>query len=414
MKINSLHFISLLLSCLLLSLTAHTQLRKIYLQPKTAVREKQSKFLDSISFIPLEVKDGIELGAYYNVQVANKYLLITDYINKRLILYSKEGRFLKNISYKKLGGNFYPSYQEQANQITFFGNNKNYALTSKDQIEIKLNWANPRNKKYFKKYKIDLNDSSFAIEKDVPEEKDIVSIYHYYDDYYLQGQITTSPLYKDSLDYELKLYKNNQLAKGFFPYNRINEPRFLYIEENVASYKIDTSSNRTIIRPFCDTIYKLVKDSLFPTYQLVLPLENSLPASFFSKPFKNKTERDNFYRNNGPMLRKVSSFYESPRFIFFSVNYLSNYGSYIYEKGTDVTYSTKNIKADSSQYNLALLADYGTQKYGDRFYKPLRASDLLPFFEKNKNVPVPKELKAFLNSKPPGTTPVIVAFKFKN
>ena len=414
MRTKTLYPIPAWLICFLFSATSYAQLQKIYLQPKTVAREKQSKYIDSIHFIPLEVKEGIELGDYYNIQMAKKYLVLIDYINKRLILYTPDGHFVKSISYKKLGGNFYPSYQEQYNRITFFGNNKNYTLTSKDLIKIKLDWDNPGNKKYFKKYTLDLNDSSFTIKKDIPEERDILEVFHYYDDYYLQEQITTSPLYKDSLDYELKLYKNNELVKAFFPYNRVNEPKFLYTEENVNSNKIDISSNRIIIRPFCDTIYKLVKDSLFPAYQLVLPLENSLPASFFSKPFKNKTERDNFYRNNGWSLRKVANFYESPRFIFFSVSYLSNYGSYIYEKGTDVTYSTKNIKADSSQYNLELLVEWRTQKFGNQFYKPLRASDLLPFFDKNKNVPVPKELETFLASKPPGTTPVIVAFKLKN
>jgi hypothetical protein len=38
----------------------------------------------------------------------------------------------------------------------------------------------------------------------------------------------------------------------------------------------------------------------------------------------------------------------------------------------------------------------------------------MPFFEKNKEAIVPKELEAFIKSKPPGTTPLIVEYKFKN
>lgn len=414
MKIRLFYCTCTLLYSILISSTAQSQLQKLYLNPKTIARGKQSKYVDSIRFIPLEIKEGVELGAYYNIQVTDNYLLITDYRNNRLILYTRDGHFIKNINYNKLGGNFYPAYQEHTNQIIFFGNNKNYALTPKDLIEIKLDWANPRNKKYFKKYTIDLNDSSLAIKKDVPEEKDIIRVSHYYDDYYLQANITTSPLYKDSMDHEFKLYKKNQLVKAFYPYNHVNEPRFLYTTENIVPSKTDTPYINLITRPFCDTIYKMVKDSLFPAYQLVLPLENSLPASFFTKPFKNKTERENFYRNNGWLMQQVYNFYETPQFIFFLVRYLSNFDSYIYEKQTAVTYKTKNIKADSSQYNLALLSEFSLQRKGNWFYKPLRASDLLPFFDKNKNTPVPKELEAFLKSKPPGTTPVIVEFKFKN
>lgn len=405
---------TLLLYCLLISTTAQSQLQKIYLNPKTVAREKQTKFVDSIRFIPLEIKEGIELGAYYNINVAEKYLLIVDYINKRLLVYSKDGKFVKNINYKKLGDNFYPIYKELTNQVAFFGNNKNYSLTPKDQIKIELDWNNPRNKKYFKKYTVYLDDPSLTIKKDIPGEKDIVRVQQVYDDYYVQGRIIVSPLYKDSLDYEFKMYKNNELIKSFFPYNRINEPRFLYSQENLGINETGASHVHIITRPYCDTIYKMIEDSLFPAYKLVLPLENTLPASFYNKPFKNKTERENFYRNNGWIIRQVYSFYETPRFISFTVGYLSNYDSYIYEKQTDVIYKTKNIKSDSSHYNLQVFENFGVTRNGDRFYKPQKAGDLLTFFEQNKKVPVPKELEEFLKSKPPATAPVIVEFKLKN
>jgi hypothetical protein len=276
-----------------------------------------------------------------------------------------------------------------------------------------LDWNNPRNRKYFKKYTIDLNDASLIIKKAIPDEKDILQVSHLFGDYYMQGQITVSPLYKDSVDHEFKLYKNNQLVKSFFPYNRINEPRFLFTQENVSFNKTDTANIHIITRPYCDTIYKMIEDSLFAAYKLVFPLENSLPSSFFSKSFKNTTERENFHRNNGWMFRQVYSFHETPQFIYLLVRYFSNVESYVYEKQTAVTYKAKNIKSDSSQFNLQLIADYGTVRKGDRFYKPQNAGDLLTFFEQNKNIPVPKDLQDFLESKPPGTSPVIVEFRFK-
>jgi hypothetical protein len=409
-----LSFPIVLLCCLLLSTFAHSQLQKIYLHPKAAGNEKQSKFVDSIRLIPLEIKEGVELTAYNGLEVTKNYFLINDFSNKKVLMYSKNGTFLKSISYKKLGENFYPLYDERNNQLVFFGNNKNYTLTAKDRLKIMLDWNNPRNKKYFRKYTIDLNDSLFTIKKVIPQQNDIIRAYEYYNDFYWQGQITTSDLYKDSLDYEFKIYRNNQLVKGFFPYNHINETKYLYTEENVNVNNTDKINTHVISRPFCDTIYKMIDDSLFPAFQLVLPLENSLPPSFFTKPFKNKTERDNFRRNNGWMMRQVFNFFETSKFIYFSVSYFSNYESYIYQKQTNITSKVKNIKADSSQYNLPLLADYGTSRKGDRFYKPQKAGDLVSFFEKNKSIAVPKELEAFLKSNPPATTPVIVEFKLKN
>jgi hypothetical protein len=404
----------LLLNCLLLSAFAQSQVQKIYLHPKATGSERQSKFVDSIRVIPLEIKEGIELTSYNTIEVTKNYFLIRDYVGKRILLYSKNGKFIKKVGYKKLGDTFFPDYDEYSDRIVFFGNNKNYALTSRDRLKIMLDWSNPRNKKYFKKYAIDLNDTLFTIKKDIPNENDIIHAYHYYDDFYWQGQITTSELYKDSLDYEFKIYKNNQLVKGFFPYNHINETRFLYTEENSNVIQTDTPYVHFITRPFCDTIYKMINDSLFPAFRLVVPLENSLPPSFFSKPFKNKTERENFKRNNGWILRQVYNFHETPQFIYFSISYFSNYESYIYQKQTNITYKIKNIKPDSSQYNLQLLGDFGISKSGDRFYKSQKASDLLTFFAQNKNAQVPKELESFLQSNPPAATPVIVEFKLKN
>src|SRR4051812_49283992 len=193
---------SILVCCLLVLTAAQSQVQKIYVHPKAVGTAKQSQFVDSIRFIPLEVKDGIETGAYSNIDVTEKYFLVTDYPNKTLVVYGKDGNFVKKINFKKLGQSFYPDYNENTNRVVFLGTNKNYTLTSKDALQIRLDWNNPRNKKYYKKYVIDLNDTSFAIQKDVPDENDILRAYHYYDDFYWSGAINTSPLYEDTLDYE--------------------------------------------------------------------------------------------------------------------------------------------------------------------------------------------------------------------
>ena len=371
--------------------------------------------MDSIRFIPLEVKDGVELSAYNNsVEVTKNYFLVKNNLDKVVMLYAKDGRFIKKINYKKLGKEFYPAYDEHNNQLVFWAANKNYTLTPRDRIKIMLDWNNPRNKKYYKKYVIDLDDTSFVIKKESPQQNDIIRANYFYDDLYWQSQINTSELYKDSLGYELKIYKDNQLEKGFFPYNHISENRFLYSEENVSINRTDVPNINLITRPYCDTIYKMIGDSLFPAYQLVLPLENSLPPSFFSKPFKNKADFENFKRNNGYMLRQIFSVYETPQFIYFLVSYFSNYEYYVYNKQNKITYKAKNIKPDTSHYNLQVLADLGTSRKGDRFYKSQKAGDLIAFFEKNKNVKVPGELESFLKSNPPAATAVILEFKLKN
>ena len=407
--------IDVLFYCLLLlPIIVCSQLQRLYVNPRTPASEKQSQIVDSIRFIPLEQREGLSVSGYSFVEPTEKYFLIGDYPNKSVLLYKKNGDFVKKINYKKLGDNFYPTYQRHSNQLVFFGTNKNYALTGKDQIEISLDWANPRNKKYFKKYTVDLGDTAFAIREVAPEEADIAGATYYSNGSYWRGKINTSTLYKDSSDYELKIYRNSQLVKGFFPYNRINEARFLYSEESTELDEAGIPDTYLLTRAYCDTVYRMMNDSLVPAYHLVLPLENSLPKSFFTTPFKNKTERENFGRNNAWMLHQVYGFYETPRFVFFNISYLNNYESYIYRKQGNVTYKAKNIKADSSQYNLQLLGDFGIVRQGSTFYKLQKAGDLLLFFEQHKGVPVPEELERFLKSKPQPSAPVIVQFKLKN
>ncbi|MEO6916156.1 MAG: hypothetical protein ABI151_11270, partial [Chitinophagaceae bacterium] len=128
----------------------------------------------------------------------------------------------------------------------------------------------------------------------------------------------------------------------------------------------------------------------------------------------NKTERENFRRNNGWVFRQVHNFYETSGLFYFNVSYQSNYEWYIYQKKGNITYKTRSIKADSSQYNLQLLAEINIVRNEGKFYKLQKAGDLVTFFDQNKNVPVPKELEEFLKRKPHETAPVVVEFKLKS
>jgi hypothetical protein len=48
--------------CLLVPAIVQSQVQKIYLHPKAPGIGRQSQFVDSIRFIPLEIKDGVEIG----------------------------------------------------------------------------------------------------------------------------------------------------------------------------------------------------------------------------------------------------------------------------------------------------------------------------------------------------------------
>ncbi|MBO9619084.1 MAG: hypothetical protein J7539_08630 [Niabella sp.] len=403
--------LSLLLNCIV-----QGQVQKIYLNPKAAGGESQSKFIDSLRFISLQKPDNVNIDESDNLTIAKSYFIIVQYLKKKLLFYKKDGTFVKQVSYKKLGNgfvDFYPFYNEKGNQITFTGQNKNYTLTQKDNIKIELDPDNPKNRKYYKKYVIDLNDTSFTLKKSTPTTNDISGIsYLFDDDYYSQNKITTSNLYKDSIDYELKLYKNSTLIKQYFPYNHIKEPRYLYTTNYVSAPKSDNPHQRFVTRPYNDTIYVLTKDSISPAYQIILPLENTLPPYFFTTPFKNKTERENFQRNNGWLLNQIYNWIETRSHILFIVGFQSNSGNYIYSKKNKTIYDIRKIKADSSSFGIKVFPDYNTIYEDSLFYTLFSADAIRRDFKPNAAKATPKALENIIKTKSANEA-VIAVFTLK-
>jgi len=388
---------------------------KIYLSPKAATATGQSLFFGSLKFYPLEVNKSADMGRYSYAYVADNFFYINNYFQKTLLVFRKDGKFVKEISYKKLGESASPNYDKNRQQMVFLFTNKNYNLTQKDKIKIKNSFDNPRNKKYYKKYIIDLNDTSFAIKKAPVTAFDILEAYNLKDDYYCTYEISVDKNYKDSIDYEVKIYKNTKFVNGYFPYDKRKESRYLYARwASAVTQESGRPDTFYITRPYVDTIYALSNGVVTPAYQLILPMENSLPKWFFEKPFKNATERENFERNNGWLLRQVYSLYETERFMFFTIGFLSNYGQYAYDKKKAATYDLRKVKPDSTLYNLPPLMERSYSRGNNgKFYTLINPEDLKKVYElKDKSAPFPKELEAcFKDSKNP--LPVIVEYTIK-
>ncbi|WP_162817792.1 6-bladed beta-propeller [Niabella yanshanensis] len=405
----------LLLIFQLACVAAYCQPKKIYLSPKAAGGANQSVFIDSLRFYPLEKSQSASLGTYNNLYVSEDYFILGNYTDKVLNFYSKQGKFVHRISYKNLGGDGYPKYDKNKQQISFFMRNKNYVLTQRDMIKVKADFANKKNKKYFKKYVIDLKDSSLTIQRTEVSNFDILDAYNLTGDYYCTYQIHVSKDYKDTLDYEVKIYQNEKLVKAYFPYNKQNEPRYLHSRGSAAiTFESGKPDTFYITRPFTDTVYALSNDIVTPMYQVVLPMENGLPKSFFETRFKNTTERDNFERNNGWMLNQIYSMYEANRYTIVTIGFFSNYGVYLYDKKTSTSYNTSKIKADSTTYNLPLIGDFSGERVGSRFYRIVTAEQLKKVYElKDKSAPFPKELQDCFKD-PKNPTPLIVEYTIKN
>ncbi|WP_346236093.1 6-bladed beta-propeller [Niabella insulamsoli] len=393
---------------------SYAQPVKIYLSPKAAGGNPQSTFIDSLKFYPLQTDKKTELGNYSNVIPTNDYFLVQQWSDRSMLVYEKNGRLVHKISYKKLGENADPRYDPSKQQLIFFYENKNYALTENDRIDIKTNFSDKKNRKYYRKYIIDLKDTSFSFKKAAPTAFDILNAYNLKGDYYCTYEIAVNKNYKDTTDYEVKIYKDTKFLKGFFPYNKQKEVRYLYARyAGAVTQESPVPDVFYISRPYVDTIYTLSNNVVAPKYQLILPMENSIPKHFFETPFKNATERENFERNNGWLLRQIHLNYETDRYMLFDIRFFSNYGEYIYDKKLNTAFNLKKIKPDSTTYFLPLLDDYGS-KHNNRFYKLLNAEQLKKAYEQNKGklqeLPVALQQSLKDSTHP---TPIIVEYTFK-
>ncbi len=394
------------------------QPQKLYINPKVAAGANQSKFIDSIRFVPLET-NGHPIKSWNSVVVTKNYFVIPEQITNevKLSIFKKDGKFVKQISLKKYGERTWPFYDEKEEVLKIKARNKNYDLTNKDMLDIKENYAKPSNQKYFKSYFINLNDSAFKVQPAPVTAYDILDAGRYYDDYYYLSSISSDKMYKDSLGYELKILLNNKTVKSFFPYNRQNDTRYRFGEENIILSESDTPFIKYATRPFDYTIYMLDKDSLRPVYDLVVPLENSLPKSFFATDFKTKTEKDNYVQGHNGLIKQVYGFKETSKFIYFQLGYLYyKYEGYLYDKAERKFYRTDKIKGDSTQYNLQLIGNYGLGgESNGKCYITKKASELLEFYRanKNKNIVYPETLQAFFNTATDKSNPVIIEFTFK-
>ena len=80
---------------------AHAQPTKIYLSPKAAGGARQSIFIDSLKLYPLEDNNSPSPGQFNGIIISDKYFIVESYLDKELSIYTRAGKYIKKISYKK-------------------------------------------------------------------------------------------------------------------------------------------------------------------------------------------------------------------------------------------------------------------------------------------------------------------------
>jgi hypothetical protein len=388
---------------------------KIYFEPKAALGGRQSDFINCKGIVIFETTPESKFDKYSRIIPTKNYLIVCDYSAKKILVFDKNGRFINKLKNKLDLGRL--NYNEEKDRLEVVAQNKMYQLTSKDRSQILENFSNPKNKKYYRKYFIDFSDTlHLTVKKQKISSSDILNPVSYTDGMYIVNQVTVDKNFAKEEDYELKIYRGDSLLQQYFPYKKKTDSRYIYDGGTVAVTPAAISGTKWVTHPYDYTIYALQKDSLYKVYSLILPIDRAIPADFFTKDFQNKTEKDNYSRQNKKAVKQVYVYNLNSRYISIGLQgmYYDNQ-QYIYDTHTKGFYSVEKLVPDSLSFYLPVCNNFSFNE-GPLIYSRLIAADILKAAEahKKETIVYPPLLQAYLNTATPESNPVLISFTYSN
>jgi hypothetical protein len=388
---------------------------KIYFDPKFSSGGKQSDFISCNNVVIFETTPESKFDKYSRIISTKKFFVVCDYSARKIVVFDKSGRFIKKVSTKLDFGQL--TYNEANDRLEMVSPNKMYRLTNKDNAEILEDYKNPKNLKYYRKYFIDFTDTlNFPVHKQKIDHSDILNPVPYTDGMHFVNKITVDKNFAKKEDYELKIYRGDSLLKQYFKYDKNKDSRYIFDGATVAVTAASTVDAKWVTHPYDYTIYALKKDSLYKVYDFVLPLERAVPADFFAREFQNKTEKDNYFRQNRKLVKQFYVYNLSGRYINFTLQgMLYERQTFIYDTKTKGFYNFDKVMPDSATFYFPLCKNVSFTE-GPFMYARIFADEVLKIVEdhKKENITYPPLLEAYLKTATPESNPVLINFTYRN
>jgi hypothetical protein len=404
----------LLFISLFFSLTCIAQ-EKIYFEPTAAAGGKQSDFITYKDIIVFETTSESKFDKYSRIIPTKKFFVACDYSAKKILVFDKKGRFIKKFSTKLDFGRL--TYNEEKDRLEMVSQNKMYKLTNKDNAQILEDYQNPKNLKYYRKYFIDFTDTiNFPVRKQKIIHSDILNPIPYVNGMHFVNQVTVDNNFEKTEDYELKIYKGDSLVKQYFIYDKKKDSRYIFDKVTVSITAAAKPDERWVTHPYDYTIYSLQKDSLYKAFDFVLPIDRAIPADFFAREFQNKTEKDNYIRQNRKLVKQFYVYNLSARYVNFSMqSMLFDMQQFIYDTKSKTFYSYDKIKPDSLTFYLPVCKNLAFFD-GQQVYAKIYAEDALKNFDEHKkdNVKYPPLLEAYFKTATAASNPILINFNYSN
>jgi len=404
-------FFCITLSC---SLECIAQ-EKIYFEPNTASGGKQSDFITCNGIVVFETTPESKFDKFSRIIPTKRFFVVCDYSAKKILVFDKTGRFIKKFGNKLDFGRL--SYNEENDRLEMVVQNKMFRLTNKDVAEILEDYQNPKNLKYYRKYFIDIADTlHFAVHKQKIEHVDILNPEPYIDGMHFVNQVTVDNNFSKKEDYELKIYRGDSLLKQYFIYDKKKDSRYIFDRPKVSITPAAKADTRWVTHPYDYTIYALQKDSLYKVYDLVLPIDRAIPADFFAREFQNRTEKDNYFRQNRKLVKQFYVYNLSGRYVNFSMqSMMFDFQQFIYDTKSKTFYNYDKIRPDSLTYYLPVCKNVAFND-GQNIYARIYAEDALRIFEDHKkdNIKYPPLLEDYFKTATTSSNPILINFNYSN
>ncbi|MFY7838647.1 MAG: 6-bladed beta-propeller, partial [Lacibacter sp.] len=148
-------------------------------------------------------------------------------------------------------------------------------------------------------------------------------------------------------------------------------------------------------------------------YNFVLPFENTVPKTFFTKEFSSRNELREYKQTNPGFAWRINGLIPFNNFLFFALDYQKRDRRFIFDKSTNRFYNMNKVSADSTNGYLPVMG-WNIQYYDNTALYSSISSDAMfrsRDAEKHRN-PVYSELVTDYFDKSKSTSnPVIIILK---
>lgn len=404
--------------CILMCQTALSQTKDLYFQPGFANGASASKVFDEINYIPLQTTRKSTFGRIRKLLVSENYFIIWDADTNSIYFFDKKGQFVKKYRSHKCT---IKSIQldKKRNAVFISGSNKKYNFS---QVEIEKMMEYPTNKSFAR-----FTWSGYYDLADVRKEKveelrgfslSLVNPAIFNENWWAYSYVSANRKNQDNVGYEVNVFDRLQTGAQYFSYNKKTDA-FFYQSGQALFFPTENKGSILFTRPYNYSIYRLTTDSVSQLYSFILPMENSLPKTFFTQSFRSKNDLELYRIQNGSQVFGIENVYKQQHYLFFTLDYSKGWKdkSFLYDESTGKFYNYGKFTPDSTNCYLPIMSGAGIQ-YDDGTYLYSSTSSASMFQSRDNNkVREPKytpEVKQFLEKATRTDNPIIIQLKLKN